>query len=1452
MTQLPTMQPSADYRDIGDIAATRQAIFDNVRTAANSYAPISNQRYSLQLADVDYDGPDTFTAQDEKRAIIRGETLGRRLRGTWQLKSPDGAVVDQRKLTLGTVPYLSSHGTFIFNGSSYGFAHQNRLRPGIFTRRKESGEYESHVNVARGVGHRYFLDPTTGVFRIEFGQSQMPLMPILRVLGATDSQLRKAWGNEIYAANVKAHDSGAVRKMVQKLQRSKQLPADDASAHAVIRKAFADMLLDPEVTKRTLGKPYTNVDAETILDTTGKLLRISRGEDDVDDRDAMAFQRLMGPEDVFAERLQKTRAEATKLLWKATFAGNLQKAQPNTFDRALRGTLLQTGLGNLLEEINPAELLDQMHRTTRLGEGGIGSMDAVPAESRNVQPSQLGFIDPVHSPESGSIGIDTRLAINTRKGKDGKIYSKFLNARTGKADWVDPQTLADVPVAFPGELESNEPYVRVIDKGKIRFVPRDKVAYQLSTMTDAFGPLANLVPMKYAAFPQRVSMGCRMTTQAVPLVDREAPYVQSAIGDTGQSFEELYGEQMGAVRGRVGGTVVDIQPDNMRIKDATGKEHTVDLLNNTPFNRKTYWHNTPTVQVGQQVQPGDLLATSNYTNGSGTTAMGRNARVAYIPYKGINYEDAVVISEAFAKKLTSEHLYQHDLDKQEHTKISKNAYLSIYPGKLSKQMLGNFDDNGIIKPGTTVNYGDPLILAVRQRQTGPRLGRRQRSFVDASVTWEHHAPGTVTDAYDGKRGINVMVKSTNPMQVGDKLAGRYGDKGVVAAIVPDEDMPTDESKQPFDLLVSPLGVISRGNPAQIMEAALGKIAAKTGQPVKVPDFKSPGKLRDWVEQQLALHNIKDTEKLYDPKESRYIPDVMTGNRFIMKLHHMSESKLQGRATGSYSAEETPTKGGEGGSSKRVGMLGLNALLSHGAYDVVHDINVVRGQRNDEYWRQVMSGYSPPIPRVPLVYKKFIAELQASGINPIRRGSKINVMALRDRDIDQLAEDRELRNAETVSWKTGQLHPLPGGLFDPQLTGGHGGSRWSYYKLHRPVPNPVMEEPIRRLLGLTEQKYRDVLAGREKLGDYQGPDAIAKALDNINVDRELERARTEIKGSRKTARDVAVRRLGYLKSAKQLNIHPREWLLSKVPVLPPIFRPVSMLSDSKVPVVADPNYLYKELFDANQNLRNLESKVDDVGDERLTVYDSLKAVVGLGDPVQPALKQQKVRGILQHVMGSSPKFGVVQRRLLGSSVDLVGRSVIVPNPDLDMDHVGIPEDKAWTVYKPFIVRRLVRNGMPNVRALEAVEKREAVAKQELLREMNVRPVIIDRAPVLHRYGTMAFWPKLTQNKAMELPPLITSGFGADFDGDTMNFHVPASERAVEQAIEKMLPSKNLISPQLFKTHYHPTMDYVSGLWAASNKQDDKKPVRRYVTKADAIRAYRRGEIGVGQRVVIMEN
>lgn len=501
----------------------------------------------------------------------------------------------------------------------------------------------------------------------------------------------------------------------------------------------------------------------------------------------------------------------------------------------------------------------------------------------------------------------------------------------------------------------------------------------------------------------------------------------------------------------------------------------------------------------------------------------------------------------------------------------------------------------------------------------------------------------------------------------------------------------------------------------------------------------------------------------------------------------------------------------------------------------------------------MSGYNPTASKVPFVYQKFVNQLKSAGVNVVKQGTQTNIMALTDKDVDELAGDRELQNAEGVDWNKG-LKEISGGLFDKAKTGGHGGNRWSYIKLHEPLPNPVMEEPIRRMLGLTQKQFQGVISGTEPLSKYgTGPQALQKALAGMNVDAEIEKARNAISAGRASDRDAAVRKLGYLKSAKKLGLHPGDYMLTKVPVLPPMFRPVSMMSND-MPLINDANYLYKELFEANNNLKSIQSELghEASGLERMAAYNAFKAVTGLGDPISQKSRDKNVKGVLQSVFGSSPKFSTLQRKLISTTVDNVGRAVITPNPDLDMDSVGLPEEKAFKAYEKFVTRRLVRQGMSMRAAREHIANKSKLARNILLEEMDHRPVYISRSPVLHKFGILAMKPRLTKGDTLQVSPLIVKGFNADFDGDAMNYHVPSTEKARQEALDRLLPSRNLFSLSDFKSVMHaPANEFVGGLYHATKSISDR-PKKIFRSLQDAKRAYARGDISIDDRVQILES
>ena len=1048
---------------------------------------------------------------------------------------------------------------------------------------------------------------------------------------------------------------------------------------------------------------------------------------------------------------------------------------------------------------------------------------------------------------SEKIGVDARLAHGAYKGSDGRVYTDMLDARTGQRTPIPADLAAKSVVAFPGEMQKKGKTVRaMVGSRQVEYIDKGEVDYELISPSRMFTATSNLVPLISGIKGGRLLMGAKFIAQALPLKEPEAPLVQNLSDIQDRSFDDLYGRRVGAVHAESSGVVEAIDKNGIRVRYKDGTR-THELYDNFPFNRKTYVHNTPTVKIGDRVKTGDLLARSNFTDEAGTLAIGTNLRTAYMPYKGLNYEDAVVISEGAAKRLASEHMYQHNLDVADgDTEIGRKQFVSIYPSKYTRNQLSTVNNEGAVKPGTIVKYGDPLVLALSRTKTRGVHRGHTPIFTDSSLVWEHENEGIVTDVDKTKDGgLNVTVRAYLPAQEGDKLAGRFGDKGVISRVIPDDQMPQGADGKPYEILLNPLGVISRGNPSQIYETLLGKVARKRGQSLKVPSFMDEN-LIDYVKRELGRAGLTDVEDLVDPTNDSKVPAVLTGERFIMKLHHTAESKGRGRDIGGYTSEGLPARGGEFG-SKRISNMEIGALLSHGATEVIRDAQVVRGQRNDDYWRAFRLGMTPPSPKVPLVYEKFLSYLQGAGINIRKDGNRLNLFALTDKDIDKLSSGA-IENSQTVLGDT--LSPVKGGLFDEHLTGGHGGTRWTHIKLSEPMPNPVMEEPIRRLLGMTQKQYEDVLSGRTELHGKVGGEAIKNALSQIRVDSSIEYYSGIVKDGPRSKRDNAVKVLGYLKTMQKHDLNPADFVLTKVPVLPPELRPITWFRGMSL--TADPNFLYRDLIKLNEDLANMKGVVGNsqLDRERLKVYDAFKAVTGFGDPVQAKTQEKGVRGLLQHVFGSTPKVGMFQRRVLGSPVDIVGRATITPNPDLSMDQVGIPEPKAWTIYRPFVMRRLVRRGMPATAAAKAVSDQDPVAKKALLEEMESRPVMINRAPTMHRYGFMAAWPVLTKGHTLQISPVITPGFAADFDGDAMNYHVPVTDEAVKDAIDRMLPSKNLHSVRDFQVHYLPKNEFLLGLYLASTSRE-KKEKRVFRNKADVLAAYQRGELRVGDPVSVKE-
>lgn len=1579
----------------GDFEATRRRIFEDSLNAVRNRFPIENSRYSLSLENVDYENPREFSIKDQKKAVQNDQSLVWKMRGTWVLRDKEtGNVISKSsKRAVMNIPYLTERGTFIRNGTEVTLPLQMRLVPGVYTRMGDDGIAKAHINARPGTGNTVMmqLNPAKPVFRVSVGTRNYDLYPLLRHLGVTDDEIKAAWGEKMFNVNKEA--------FMKQGGWYKAKTADDApkDPNDPWEKAAKDVLggeLDVNNTEATFGVPYDRVDPKLLLASSSRLIGLAKGEHSGDNRDSMENQRFFGPADFISERVRLDAGGLLRnLLWRVSRYGDTQKMPPSPLSRYVDGLFNESNLAQAIEETNLLDAYKRATMVTRMGEGGIGSIESAPMSARLVHNTYKGFIAPVEGPESLRVGLDTQIAHSAKRGPNGLMYAPLIDARTGQKVYLSTLESSKYPVSFPEYLGSKSTLIPAMVGNSIQYLPKSQVPYYVPNGDSLFSTAADFIPIKSGIKAGRLLMAQKHQTQAMSIKDRMAPYVQSLDPEgSGKSMEEEYSSILGAVKAKAPGKVVRVTKDDITVLQDDGARRTYSLYDNFPLNRKSVVNNTPQVKVGDTVGKGQLLASSSYTDDKGVAALGTQLRSAWLSFKGWNYLDAIVVSESAAKKLTSEHFYHEGVDKDEGTTIGRDRYIAAFPGKFNRDQLATIDANGAVKPGTIVKKGDPLVLAMSLRPGGPGTGYRAL-HKDTSAIWEHEFPGEITDVVDAKDGTRVYVKSWVPLQTGDKLATRFANKGTAALVVPDERMPRTKDGHIIDVMFSPTGIISRVNSAALIEAALGKVAEKTGKRYVLPGFGTD--LVKFAQKELKDAGLTDREDVIDPETGRTIPGIFVGNSYVTKFHHTSESKGGSRSTGSYTSDEQPATGGHDG-AKTLGGLVLGAFAGHGASEVLKDMKLIKGQQNTDFWRDFKMGRNPVMPGVPFIYKRFLSSLEASGVHVTRKGDVTSIFAMTNGDVRKLAR-AEINSAATYDDK--KFLPIRGGLFDPAIFGPDG-DQWAYIKVDEPILNPIMDDVVCNFLNLKKAELDDVIGGLKKLPNgMTGGEGLRKQLASLNLDTMIQNAKHTIRSGPASRRDKAVKTLRWASAMKSHDVTPDQFMLDELPVLPPRFRRITRSGDLNM--VADANYLYKELLDARDDLREAkEAGLPDelIGYGRKRVADAFRAVTGLAETKNAKLSESGVSGLLKWVFGKgSPKChddqteiltekgwlpfpeygdesvkvatynarskkvefqnpteiihesfkgdlihienehfdmlvtrnhrlylrdemgqwdiekaGVIavwfdqgdmlvveegnktrkrpftfedvklesydggvhcvtvpnglivtrrngkavvggnsggyQRLVVGGKLDVAGRSVIDIDPRLGLDEIGVPEKQAWGLYRDFVIRKLVQGGMNPLMATRAAVEHSPIAKDALLKVIEERPLIATRAPALHKYSVLAFKPKLVSGDVLKLNTMVDRGLGSDFDGDTMTYYVPVSQKAVDEAFRLMTPSKNALAARDFKVMPELQEELVSGAYLASRRKKEP-PKAAFNSLEEAMQAYREGKIKVDDNIII---
>lgn len=715
-----------------------------------------------------------------------------------------------------------------------------------------------------------------------------------------------------------------------------------------------------------------NLQHEDIIRSIKTLLQIYASNEIVDDIDHLSNRRVRAVGELVYQQLLPVFAKLQKIVEDKLMVDDRGDAaiqaiiMTKPFSSPLNEFFGTNQLSHFMDQINPLSELTNKRRVSALGPGGF-TRERAGFEVRDIHYSHYGRLCPIETPEGQNIGLILSLATYAKVNEYGFIETPYRIVKNGKVTqevrYVNPIEEEDYyicqstePVDDNGMLVNEEIQVRY--KGGFVKVPRDKVQLMDVSPKQVFSVSTSLIPFLEHDDANRALMGSNMQRQAVPLLRPQAPIV-------GTGMEEVVAKQVGyGVVAEKSGVVKKVSSTHIIVKNDDGTETKYDLMKFYSTNNNTCYNQKPIVEKGQRVEVGQVIADGPAMD-NGELALGTNVLVAYMPWYGYNYEDAIVISERLVNEdiLTSIHIYDYEVAVRT-TKFGDEEITREIPG-VHEDSLRNLDENGIVRIGSYVKPGDILVGKTTPKSEEPDtpemkilkviFGEKSREVKDSSLRVPHGEGGIVIgiDRFSKsnkdelpigvKELVKVYIAQKRKIKVGDKLSGRHGNKGVIAKIVPIEDMPMLPDGTPVDIVLNPLGVPSRMNLGQLFETMLGWAGIRLGIHYRVPVFEGPS--YEEVKEELRKAGLPETSKvrLRDGRTGEYFEsEVMVGYHYIMKLVHMVDDKIHARSIGPYALITQQPLGGKaqfGG--QRLGEMEVWALEAYGASTLLHEMLTVK-------------------------------------------------------------------------------------------------------------------------------------------------------------------------------------------------------------------------------------------------------------------------------------------------------------------------------------------------------------------------------------------------------------------------------------------------------------------------------------------------------------------------------
>lgn len=1023
------------------------------------FEPVKNTVDEAKEKDINYSAPLYVTAE-----FINSDTQ--------EIKS--------QTVFIGDFPMMTEKGTFIVNGTERVIVSQLVRSPGVYFDRSidKSTERPLHavkVIPSRGAWLEFDVDKrdTVGV-RIDRKRRQ-PVTVLLKALGWTEEKIRDRFGfSELMMSTLEAdgvaNTDEALLEIYRK-QRPGEQPTRDLAQSLLDNSFFNPKRYDLARVGRYkinrklgLGGDHDGLSTlteEDIATTLEYLVRLHTGERemqspdgqhlmlDTDDIDHFGNRRLRTVGELIQNQVRVGLSRMERVVRERMTTQDAESITPTSLinvrpvSASIREFFGTSQLSQFMDQNNSLSGLTHKRRLSALGPGGL-SRERAGIEVRDVHPSHYGRMCPIETPEGPNIGLIGSLASYARVNSFGFIetpYRKVVDGRVTDeveylaADAEDRYSIAqaEVPTAEDGTITSDRIEVRQKD-GDIAVTTADGVDYVDVSPRQMVSVATAMIPFLEHDDANRALMGANMQRQAVPLVRSEAPYV-----GTGMELRAAYDAGDVVITPKAG-VVENVSADLITIMDDDGIRDTYMLRKFERTNQGTNYNQTPLVNIGDRVEAGQVLADGPGTH-NGEMSLGRNMLVAFMPWEGHNYEDAIILNQSIVEddSLTSVHIEEHEIDARD-TKLGAEEITREIPN-VSEDVLRDLDERGIIRIGADVRPGDILVgkvtpkgeteLTPEERLLRAIFGEKAREVRDTSMKVPHGETGKVIgvarfsreDDDDLSPGVNEMIRvyvaQKRKIQDGDKLAGRHGNKGVVGKILPPEDMPFMEDGTPVDVILNTHGVPRRMNIGQVLEIHLGWLA-HAGWKVDPNDPQNEELIRTLPKElyDVPAHSLTATPvfdgasneevsgllansrpnrdgnvmvdrhgkaRLFDGRSGEpFEHPISVGYMYILKLHHLIDEKIHARSTGPYSMITQQPLGGKaqfGG--QRFGEMEVWAMQAYGAAYTLQELLTIKSDDvvgRVKVYEAIVKGDNIPDPGIPESFKVLLKELQSLCLN----------------------------------------------------------------------------------------------------------------------------------------------------------------------------------------------------------------------------------------------------------------------------------------------------------------------------------------------------------------------------------------------------------------------------------------------------------------------------------------